>query len=226
MQLPAEVKDIRARYVAKFPVPQGEPGEAFEESARQWSIRFAEQVAYDLGPLWGMKRADPNRPISKDTLSLYGEDGAIIIWDLLMGTGTGKPRLVDDPQGHEITGQVFVPVTPTNHLGLSTSRPPIDNIKPPIVNLPPADLGPVVSQLSAILSKIDMLQEQGEAVQASVSGYGQSVERIGDLINALVGQQQAVVDRLTALESKPCTVPDGAIRLYGRKIGDVDFPGN
>lgn len=220
MQLPAEVKAIRASYVAKFPVPQGEPGEAFEESARQWSIRFAEQVAFEQGPLWGMKRADPNRPISKDTLSLYGNDGAIIIWDLLMGTGTGKPRLVDDPQGHEITGQVFVPVTPTNHLG---TAPVPEKPKP---ELPPADLGPVVSQLSAILSKIDMLQEQGEAVQASVSGYGQSVERIGDLINALVGQQQAVVDRLTALESKPCTVPDGAIRLYGRKIGDVDFPGN
>lgn len=221
MQLPAEVKAIRARYVAAYPVPQGEPGEAFEERARQWSIAFAKQVAFEQGPLWGMKRADPNRPISKDTLSLYGEDGAIIIWDLLMGTGTGKPRLVDDPQGEEIRGQVFVPVTPTNHLGAVV--PPV---KPGPQPLPPADLGPVVSQLSAILSKIDMVQGHVEAVEASVSGYGQSVERIGDLINALVGQQQAVVDRLTALESKPCSLPDGAIRLYGRKIGDVDFPGN
>lgn len=220
MQLPAEVKAIRARYIATFPVPQGEPGEAFEESARQWSIRFAEQVAFEQGPLWGMKRADPNRPISKDTLSLYGNDGAIIIWDLLMGTGTGKPRLVDDPHGHEITGQVFVPVTPTNHLG---TAPVPEKPKP---ELPPADLGPVIAYLSKIETKLDTLPGRVDTVDASIGDTRHAVENLGSLMNALVQQQQGIFDRLTALESKPCTVPDGAIRLYGRKIGDVDFPGN
>lgn len=224
MQLPAEVKAIRARYVATFPVPQGEPGEAFEESARQWSIRFAEQVAFEQGPLWGMKRADPNRPISKDTLSLYGNDGAIIIWDLLMGTGTGKPRLVDDPHGHEITGQVFVPVTPTNHLGKESGS--VTPIPPSLPPLPPADLGPVMAYLSQIETKLDTLPGRVDAVDASIGDTRHAVENLGSLMNALVQQQQGIFDRLTALESKPCTVPDGAIRLGGRKIGDVDFPGN
>lgn len=227
MQLPAEVKAVRNRYVAKFPIPQGPPGPEIEEQVRQWSIGLAEQVAYEIpGQGWGTKRADPNRPISKDGLARQDDEdrgGRLWIWDMVTGAGTGLGRLVENPEAEDITGQVFVPVTPRNRL---ESTPPVTPIPPSLPPLPPADLGPVVSQLSAILSKIDMLHGHVEAVEESVSGYGQSVERIGDLINALVGQQQAVVDRLTALESKPCTVPDGAIRLYGRKIGDVDFPGN
>ena len=38
-------------------------------------------------------------------------------WDLLVGTGTGTPTLAPSPEGEDVTGQVFVPVTPTNHLG-------------------------------------------------------------------------------------------------------------
>lgn len=227
MQLPAEVKAVRSRYVAKFPIPQGPPGPEIEEQVRQWSIGLAEQVAFEIpGEGWGTKRADPNRPISKDGLARQDDEdrgGRLWIWDMVTGAGTGLGRLVENPEGEDITGQVFVPVTPRNRLGTAIEPPPV---KPGPQPLPPADLGPVVSQLSAILSKIDMVQGHVEAVESSVSGYGQSVERIGDLINALVGQQQAVVDRLTALESKPCSLPDGAIRLYGRKIGDVDFPGN
>ncbi len=124
MQLPDAVRDCFTRYVTAFPVPQGSPGEAFEETARQWTIRFAEQVAFELpGQGWGMKRADPNRPISKDTITrLEGE--RMFIWDLLIGTGTGAPRATDNPQGEEIHDQVFVPVTPTNHLGVPPPPPP------------------------------------------------------------------------------------------------------
>lgn len=225
MQLPAEVKAIRARYVAKFPIPQGPPGPEIEEQVRQWSIGLAEQVAFERpGEGWGTKRADPNRPISKDGLARQDDEdrgGRLWIWDMVTGAGTGLGRLVENPEAEDITGQVFVPVTPRNRL---EAVPVPEKPKP---ELPPADLGPVVSQLSAILSKIDMLHGHVEAIETSVSGYGQSVERIGDLINALVGQQQAVVDRLTALESKPCTVPDGALRTPGgRALGVLDFPGN
>lgn len=226
MQLPAEVKAVRSRYVAKFPIPQGAPGAEIEEQVRQWSIGLAEQVAFEVpGEGWGTKRADPNRPISKDGLARQDDEdrgGRLWIWDMVTGAGTGLGRLVENPEAEDITGQVFVPVTPRDRLG---AKPPV--VTPPsLPPLPPADLGPAMAQLSAILSKIDIAQGHVEAVEASVSAYGQSVERIGDLINALVGQQQAVVDRLSALESKPCSLPDGAIRLGGRKIGDVDFPGN
>lgn len=118
MKLPDSVKDIRARYIGKFPIPQGPMGEEFEETARQWSIAFAEQVNFELpGQGWGMKRADPNRPISKDTIALQA-NGRLLIWDLLNGTGTGRPQLSPDPDSEDVTGQFFVGYAGVNHLGV------------------------------------------------------------------------------------------------------------
>jgi hypothetical protein len=130
MKLAAEIKTVRTRYVAVFPVPQGEPGPAFEEQVRQWSIRFAEQVAYDVpGQGYGTKRASPTRPISKDSLARNAGD-TLLSWDLLIGAGTGQPRLIDDPDSKDITGQVFVRVTPTNHVA-GAPPPPDPPTEPP-----------------------------------------------------------------------------------------------
>lgn len=217
MQLPDSVKAIRARYVAQYPVPQGQPGEAFEERARQWSIAFAEQVAFEQGPLWGMKRADPNRPISKDTITFYADDdGVLRIWDLLTGTGTGSPRLVENPESEDITGQVFVRVTPTNHLGTV-----ITPIPPPLPPLPPADLGPVLAAMSNLTSQLDTLLGRVDALDSGLNAAGNAIQKLGDLSNALVGQQQALVEAVQHI-----TIPDAEIRLGGRVIGKVDFPGN
>jgi hypothetical protein len=168
MQLPDAVKQVRSRYIAEFPVPQGAPGEEFEERARQWSIHFAEQVAFELpNQGWGMKRADPNRPISKDTIARQ-VDGRLLIWDLLTGTGTGSPRPVENPESEDITGQTFVPVQPTNHLR---------NVAPPPPPPPPAaaspgsastptspaspELAAAVDHLAAIRATLDaVLKEQ------------------------------------------------------------------
>jgi len=206
MQLPAEVKAIRARYVAKFPVPQGAPGEAIEEQVRQWSIGLAEQVAYEIpGEGWGTKRADPNRPISKDGLARQDDEdrgGRLWIYDMVTGAGTGAGRLVENPEAEDITGQVFVPVTPRNHLG------DVVTTLPPIV---PVDLGPVIAYLSKIDAKLDTLPGRVDVVDASIGDTRHAVESLGQLMNALVGQQQGIFDRLTALESKPHPAYVGAI---------------
>ncbi|HXG72304.1 MAG TPA: hypothetical protein VNJ04_16990 [Gemmatimonadaceae bacterium] len=125
MQLPASVLAIRARYVQRFPVPQTPGGgDEHEDRCREWSIRFAEQVAFERpGEGWGMKRADPGRPISKDTIARQA-DGRLLAWDLLLGTGTGTPTLVPSPDAMDVTGQVFVAVTPTNHLGATPAPQP------------------------------------------------------------------------------------------------------
>lgn len=149
MQLPESVKAIRSRYVAAFPVPQGEPGDAFEERARQWSIRFAEQVAFEIPDQgYGMKRADQGRPISKDTLARWAPPGALLIWDLLAGTGTGKPSLVQNPSSQDVTGQTFVAVTPTNHLRAVPAPKPPDT---PGTPQPPAvDLSDILKRLAKL----------------------------------------------------------------------------
>lgn len=124
MKLPDPVRDIRLRYVAKFPVPQSTPG-AIDELARQWSIHFAEQVLFETQDArYGVKRADPGRPICKDCLA-RNDAGGLITWDLLEATGTGSPTLINDPDSLDIPDQVFVPVLPVNHLGSSQTPVPV-----------------------------------------------------------------------------------------------------
>lgn len=170
MKLPDSVKAIRARYVVAFPIPTGAPGEQHEENVRQWSIRFAEQVAFEQGPQWGMKRADPNRPISKDTIAL--NDGRLLIWDLLLGTGTGNPRLLDDPDSEELVGQVFVVVQPTNHLG-TPEQPPAQPPSPP-PSQPPAPCPPV--DLSGVLAGLAAVQAEQAAQRALIEALKLTVQ--------------------------------------------------
>lgn len=121
MKLPAAVLATRDRYVAKFPLwnmPAGTPEEvaAAEERARQWSLGLASQVAWEHpGQGYGSKRADANRPISKDGLAQLAD--RLWVFDLLSGAGTGRPKLVPEPVAEDITGQVFVPVVGRDVIG-------------------------------------------------------------------------------------------------------------
>jgi hypothetical protein len=102
MQLPESVKAIRTRYVAKYPVPNAPP-DIIDNLARQWTIRFAEQVAFELpGQGWAVKRGDSGRPICKDCIARKTGDG-LLTWDLLMGTGTGSPSLVENPESLDVS---------------------------------------------------------------------------------------------------------------------------
>jgi hypothetical protein len=106
------------RFEARFPVPQTPGGgDDHEERCRQWSIQFAEQVAFEHGQEYGVKRAGPGRPISKDSLARQVSRSVIWSWDLLIGTGTGTPVVAEHPEWHDISDQLFEPVTPVNHLG-------------------------------------------------------------------------------------------------------------
>lgn len=198
MKLPEQIKSIRTRYIQRFPVPQGEPGEAFEERARQWSIAFAEQVAFEQGALWGMKRADPNRPISKDTIALYADDGIIRIWDLLIGTGTGRPRLAEDPDAQDLRDQVFVRVTPTNHLAADATAPQ---------DLPRPDAPPAadVAHMEALEQRMIALEGQIQA-QATV---------LFALRDAIVG---AATDQRQAAEARHKEIMAGLGTLIDRPV--------
>jgi hypothetical protein len=169
MTLPVEVKMIRTRYLARFPVPQIQPGESitvFEARTRVWSVRFAEQVAYELpGQGWGVKRADPTRPISKDTIAQ--QQGAVLLaWDLLLGAGTGSPSLIPDPDSQDVTGQYYEVrpeyFSPRDHLSSGSPVPPDPPVPPPL-------------DLSEVLRRLDALTAQVEAITPAVLAAIQAI---------------------------------------------------
>jgi len=102
---------VRDRYVTAFPLWDMPPGPAAEERARTWTLGLCNQLAHDLpGQNYGAKRADANRPISKDAVAQKQPNGALFSWDMLSGAGDGSPELVQNPDSEDITGQVFVQV--------------------------------------------------------------------------------------------------------------------
>jgi len=160
MKLPIEVRQLRDAMLAAHPVPLTMPtsGEK-EEIFRQWCIRFAEQVAFSFpNQGWGMKRASDGRPISKDTLTQQQANGTLFVWDMFGNVGTDNTTVNGDPSNMVITDQVFVPVTPTNHLG-STPPPPVEPPveEPPIIDLDDlltARLAPIEARLSALEAQL------------------------------------------------------------------------
>ena len=129
MKIPNHVKASMDRFAKRFPVPQimgGESGEQFEERVRQWNIRRIEQIVFDTesGEGWCAKRADPGRPIGKDSIANRQLGMTpLICWDTLMGTGTGHPTPIPDPDSIDITGQMPVPLTGRNWVEASFPIP-------------------------------------------------------------------------------------------------------
>jgi hypothetical protein len=117
MNLPDDTKALLRAFEARFPLPQGAPGEEHEEQCREWCIRFAQQARFTFpSRMYGVKRASPDRPISKDSLALLPLNDALVSWDLMLGAGTGRPTLAPEPKFHSIPSQVFVAVAPRDYL--------------------------------------------------------------------------------------------------------------
>ena len=187
MQLPVGVHNIVAEFVAKYQLWSMPSGPEAEERARQWSTWLAEQLAFEFPhDGWGKKRADPGRPVSKDAIARQ-VGPQLLAWDMLTGAGTGAPALVPNPDSQDITGQVFVPVTPTNHLGSRVPpSPPIDGPVPSPIPTPPmlcraqecrfqtaptltVDLSFVLELLQEHSAKLDViLAKQGRAYSGAV----------------------------------------------------------
>lgn len=174
MTLSAEVRALILRFAERVPVPRGVPGETFEEQARQWSTRLAEQLLFSRpAEGWGKKRADPGRPVSKDAIA-RSIDGRLWSWDILIGTGTGAPTLNLGAESEDITGQVFVPVSPVDYLDghpvpapapLPAPPPPPPRDKPPDVRLFAATL----AELASLRASVDAMRLEIEALKAAVA---------------------------------------------------------
>jgi hypothetical protein len=159
MNLPEAIKQLLAQFAAIFPVPTGEPGEAHEENVRQWTTRFCQQVAFAFpNQGYGSKRAGDGRPLSKDTLAKIDAGLGLVCWDLLIGTGTGRPILSLDPQFHAINGQQFVAVEPVNYLALPPGDEE-DDVPNPGTNVPNPGTVCACKAIDAAAEVLDLLQE-------------------------------------------------------------------
>jgi len=124
MKLPSQILTLRDSYVSVRPLWSMPAGPEADERARHWTVGFAKQSVFSFPELnFGSKRADPGRPISKDSIAQEQPDGKLFSWDLLSGAGSGSPTLVLNPESSNITGQIFVPVEALNVIGNSPSPP-------------------------------------------------------------------------------------------------------
>lgn len=169
MNLPGRVVEIvRALYEANKNLALGS-----DEDRRALTIKINEQIAFELGSQWGAKRADSGRPISKDAIA-FNAAPDLFIWDWQDGTTRGPSSFMaagvpgkNVGEGQPEGPQVFVPVSPTNHLGAvpapaaggqSGSQPP------PAPGVPAAaiDWTPVVSALNVVVGGLSALATQAK----------------------------------------------------------------
>jgi hypothetical protein len=109
-------QELLERFNAAFSAPHS------DDLCREWTLGLAEQFAYTFPAAgWGTKRADPSRPQSTDVICTREPFTG---YDVLLHQGTPQQALTTDPAPIDLTGQVFIAVTPTNHLGL-TPLPPL-----------------------------------------------------------------------------------------------------
>lgn len=192
--LPGSVAPIIGRYVARFPVPQGagpedfDPvtkgaSERFENTCRRWVLALAEQVRFETNdPRWGVKNAGGGRPQSKDSLTFNGP--RLVNYDLLSGVGTGRPSLVAQPAGEDITGQTFLSVQPVDHLG--GGAPPVD--KPPVDKPSPAtDLAPLLARFAALEARLAVAEQKVADLQRAEADVLDQVHQL-DATTIKVGQ--------------------------------------
>lgn len=122
---------------------------------------FAEQVVYELGPKYGLKRADPGRPISSENLAI--EDGVrLYAWSW---ENQHNGEVEQFPEWEDITGQTFVPVDPVNHLGID--RPP----PPPVL-----DLSGIVAKLSVIETRLNTISARFEELATRLATMDAALE--------------------------------------------------
>ena len=205
-QLPANVRAVRDAFVAKVPVPAGGPNpadSAFEERCRAWTRSLAQQIVFSTNDRsWGCKNAGGGRPQSKDALA-HQVGGNLFGFDLLFGVGTGSPSLVPSPSGEDITGQVFMPVDPVDHLGGAAAPAPA--VAPPTGDLA-ARVAALETTVKAADSKIqDALRTAAEAVTTAQDAVRQAqaaLAKMGTLRAKGLIDVPVVVENLSRARAK------------------------
>lgn len=126
-----------------------------DDARRRLTRLVAEQTAFELGPNWGTKRADPARPLSADVIATRDP---FVGWDFQVAGAV----IAQFPESVTLAGQVFVPVDPVDHLGVAPPGAPPS----PAGDPPPAD--PILARLEAIEAAIVTLAQRPDPPPVAV----------------------------------------------------------
>ena len=106
------------RYADKFGLPAMN-----DEASREWNMRLAEQFAFAFPHEgWGTKRADPGRPLSTDVMCTRSP---FVGYDVILNQRLPNQALDLHPRSLDLAGQVFIAVTPRDHLGAGPAPVPV-----------------------------------------------------------------------------------------------------
>lgn len=138
--------DLLQAYVNKFGLP-----ELDDDKARDWTRELAEQFVFSFpNEGWGHKSGGGSRPPSTDVIARQC-CGGFWGYDLILNQGIPSQSLIPRPGVLNLAGQAFITVSPVNHLGSSTTVPPV--VIPPITQ-PPVNLTPILERLSVLEKQV------------------------------------------------------------------------
>jgi hypothetical protein len=142
---------------------------------------MAEQIAFELGPRWGVKSAGPGRPQGPSELAY--DAPPLYIWRWSDGDGhvTGiigvpLPEALLEPLD-QTAGQVFLKVDPIDHLGALADTPPQG---PPPAAL---DLKSLLDGLDDVRGRVEHLESISQALQVVANEFQfmkQQVAKLAD----------------------------------------------
>lgn len=126
--VPAAAQDAPARFyevVRALYAKAGSPGT--DEAIRVVNFQVAEQMAFEFPEQgWGMKKSGNGNPPSKGCTARVAEVGpeSKIVRGVCYDWITGNSTVMQPAIFNDIPGQVFIPVTPRDHLGATPPPPP------------------------------------------------------------------------------------------------------
>lgn len=138
-----------------------------DDQQRLFVKTVAEQMAYELGPAYGVKSAGVGRPQGPSQIAFAGgtEFGG---WRIIDNDGSQsgmKGGIIPQPIWQLFPNQLFLAVDPVDHLKVSDTRPPPRSDPP----APPVDLAPLLARIDALERLVQPLADQWTALQHDVA---------------------------------------------------------
>lgn len=127
---------------------------------------MAEQICFELGPLWGCKASTPTNPQGPSNIAFNAATGLVgFRWSDGDGSVTHIPGApLHPPVFLDLAGQHFIPVEPIDHLRTVPEPAPT----PPAAPSAPTDPMAILASLARVDARLAALEARLSAVAAKV----------------------------------------------------------